>query len=649
MDYGYLPEIDKLPKLLSGISVDFNQPASQPEKSRFGKGLLKSVFGREVETRQEERKEDGYYIEKTFPFTVIEPVNLARWNWNDFFYFEVSEGGSLRLRLKEEKSTLFSMDNPYAGLQSLRMEDDEKYFSSHGQYNSQQRQFYVELIAFLRNLPLKERVLQYFYLSALSSIEEDDHCNDGFNDMERHLLYKAAREAYFPTWFYYSQGNAIRARECIVDHTLKDLRQVLTDGNGNFLDESGNILKENNKEEAERKLLARLRTIQQEQADEVLKRLHESSYFNEYEEWKSKPSFYLPIQDNVEPITSFLLQLYIKSPEYREFNREVPENEMPVKRLAINSFYFNLRKFYACDELPPPMTYRGDDIKDLLAEYCWKHELNELIGLDGVKKEVRRLAAFARTQVERKAFGLTGSPVSLHMIFTGNPGTGKTTVARIVSDIYTSLGLIKQGQLVEVDRQSLVGQYVGETAIKTQKKIDEALGGVLFVDEAYTLAKGGNDFGGEAIETIMKAMEDNRDNLVVILAGYPKEMNDFLQTNPGLSSRFNRTIHFEDYSNEELVKVFNLICENQNFFVDADEGEALKVLSEYFDGLRNIPGRAFGNARDARNTFEDVIQNQAMRLAEETEQGIQHDREDYMKLKIEDFPSVKQMGRVIGL
>ncbi|MBD5344105.1 MAG: AAA family ATPase [Bacteroides sp.] len=241
-------------------------------------------------------------------------------------------------------------------------------------------------------------------------------------------------------------------------------------------------------------------------------------------------------------------------------------------------------------------------------------ELSSLIGLKKVKDVVLRLSNFIKVQQKRQSQGLKPSTISYHCVFTGNPGTGKTTVARIIARIYRELGILKSGHLVETDRSGLVAEYVGQTAVKTNKIIDSAIDGVLFIDEAYTLTGGGNnDFGMEAIATLLKRMEDDRDRLVVILAGYDDEMDSFLESNPGLKSRFNRHLHFEDYTVDELLEIFISQAVHQEYEI----AESVK------DEVRNIICRAvsvkdnsFGNARYIRNLFEKTLENQAMRLAD---------------------------------
>jgi len=243
-------------------------------------------------------------------------------------------------------------------------------------------------------------------------------------------------------------------------------------------------------------------------------------------------------------------------------------------------------------------------------------ELKSLIGLSSVKKEVETLANFIKIQKEREAKGLKTSQPSYHCVFTGNPGTGKTTVARIIAGIYKELGVLKSGHLVETDRSGLVAEYVGQTAVKTNKIIDSALDGVLFIDEAYSLITGGeNDYGKEAIATLLKRMEDNRDRLVVILAGYTKEMEDFINSNSGLKSRFNRYIEFPDYSAEELYQIFELNIKKFDYSIS---DIAIERLKTFFNESVENKDRNFGNARFVRNFFEKTLESQANRLAKET-------------------------------
>jgi len=253
------------------------------------------------------------------------------------------------------------------------------------------------------------------------------------------------------------------------------------------------------------------------------------------------------------------------------------------------------------EELPPPRP-----LEELLAE------LDALVGLDRVKADVRQLINFLKVQRLREEQGLKSLPASRHLVFYGNPGTGKTTVARLVAQLYRTLGVLRRGHLVETDRAGLVAGYVGQTAMKVRDVTTKALGGVLFIDEAYTLASGGeNDFGREAVETLLKMMEDHRDDLVVIVAGYTGRMREFLDSNPGLRSRFNKHIHFDDYGAEQLVKIFKTFCRKAEFKLTED---AEKELASIFGVLCASRDETFGNARAARNLFEATLSKQANRL-----------------------------------
>ena len=245
-------------------------------------------------------------------------------------------------------------------------------------------------------------------------------------------------------------------------------------------------------------------------------------------------------------------------------------------------------------------------------------ELDDLIGLESVKKEVRSLANFVKLQKQREAKGLKTAKVSYHLVFYGSPGTGKTTVARIIGRIYKDLGVLKKGHTVETDRSGLVAKYLGQTALKTDTVVQQAIHGVLFIDEAYALVPedgNGQDYGQEAISTLLKRMEDYRDSLVVIIAGYRNEMQRFIDSNPGLQSRFNRYIDFPDYTGAELTDIFKMYMKNNQYTLAPD---AENYLREQLDYAVAHKDRNFGNARFARNVFEKSIQQQANRLAGKT-------------------------------
>ncbi len=252
------------------------------------------------------------------------------------------------------------------------------------------------------------------------------------------------------------------------------------------------------------------------------------------------------------------------------------------------------------EELPP------EKIEDLLSE------LDGYIGLAAIKEEVRNLINMVQVYKLRREHDLPTTDMSLHMVFTGNPGTGKTMIARLMARIYRSLGILSKGQLVEVDRSGLVAGYVGQTAIKTSKVIEKAMGGVLFIDEAYALnGRSENDFGQEAIDTVLKAMEDHRDDLVVIVAGYTDLMHRFIHSNPGLESRFNRFLEFADYTPDEMMGIFKMQCK-KGFYTLADGVEEL--VRDYIVE-ENVNPETFGNGRGVRNIFENILVQQNNRLA----------------------------------
>lgn len=260
------------------------------------------------------------------------------------------------------------------------------------------------------------------------------------------------------------------------------------------------------------------------------------------------------------------------------------------------------------------------------------NKLNNLVGMENVKDDINTFINFLKIQKMRQEQGLANISVSLHSVFCGPPGTGKTTVARLMGEIYKQLGILSQGHLVETDRSGLVAGYVGQTAIKVDALVESALDGVLFIDEAYALAPAGSgkDFGQEAIDTLLKRMEDHRDRLVVIVAGYSDEMSRFIDANPGLQSRFNRYFHFDDYKPRQLLSIFEKVCQQNHFRITKD---AKQKLLDKFTTLYAQKDKKFGNGRLVRNIFEKTIERQANRLVQLSE----IDKEKMMTITWEDI------------
>lgn len=271
-----------------------------------------------------------------------------------------------------------------------------------------------------------------------------------------------------------------------------------------------------------------------------------------------------------------------------------------------------------------------ESLEELLAQ------LNNLVGLENVKRDVLSLIHLLKIRKIRQDRGLKQTPISLHLVFSGNPGMGKTTVARLLAKIYYRLGVLSKGHMIEIDRSGLVGGYVGQTALKVQEVIKKSLGGVLFIDEAYSLTvnRGESDYGMEAVDTLLKGMEDNRDDLIVIVAGYPDLMNQFLNANPGLRSRFNKFIYFDDYKPNELVSIFRNMC-NSSAYKASDS--CLEYVKQFFEKRYMERTDNFANGRDVRNFFENAIVNQANRLS-----GLDDISDEALtKLELDDVINIK--------
>lgn len=332
-------------------------------------------------------------------------------------------------------------------------------------------------------------------------------------------------------------------------------------------------------------------------------------------------TYILQVPGNEE---EYMMNMYISNEQGSPFVYVVVKNQLGVK-IVENNYLVGEPNIVEDYIQPNDLTVvSGGDCESLSqiemeSSYIQREEFNNALlelenmpGLAEIKEEVNKLVECVQVEKYRKSMGLPALNISHHLVFTGNPGTGKTTVARLLGKIYAELGVIGCDKVVEIDRSGLVEGYVGQTAIKTKKVIESAMGGILYIDEAYTLAKDGNDFGQEAIDTLLKEMEDHRDDLIVIVAGYEDQMSKFIYSNPGLKSRFRTFINFQDYSGEELYEIFDNLCKKSNMQV---EQEALPDLKDYFMQIARNKSPHFANGREVRNYFEKVVCCQAHRIS----------------------------------
>lgn len=345
-------------------------------------------------------------------------------------------------------------------------------------------------------------------------------------------------------------------------------------------------------------------------------------------------------------IIGFFIALAMPSSPSSDYDTDKTETESSgLSKEEMKSLEKDLNKL--SDEGADPqsekeeLTQDAHIVKQAEAETDPMEELNNMIGLESVKEEVQSLINYVKLMKEREQNGLKSPDVTYHCVFSGNPGTGKTTVARLLARIYKNLGVVSKGQLIETDRSGLIGQYTGHTAPKTNAIIDQALGGVLFIDEAYALNEGENDaYGQEAVATLLKRMEDDRDDLVVIVAGYTEEMKKFIETNPGLKSRFTRYIDFPDYTPDELYRIFEQRTKPYSIILSAD---AEKRLRDALTDVVKHKDKTFGNGRYVRNLFETAVTNMANRLSKDKKS---HTKLELSIMTVEDINYALKMVKV---
>lgn len=399
----------------------------------------------------------------------------------------------------------------------------------------------------------------------------------------------------------------------------------------------------------------------------------EANFIQEYFGWNLLPS---QIQESIDDQPKFLeevpliFNLFVRTDKVVYQHSETETELGQGSRLLMDFFESVGQLFIACDDdvdddevsmltayISMLREYRSSELESVRTEKAKEkfvekndaldsseeetleellEQLENLTGLAAVKRDVSSLINLIKIRKIREDRGIPQAPMSMHLVFSGNPGTGKTTVARLLSKIYCKLGLLSKGHLTEVDRSGLVGGYVGQTAIKVKEVIDKALGGILFIDEAYSLTanRSENDYGIEAVDTLLKGMEDHRNNLIVIVAGYPDLMQQFLDSNPGLRSRFNKFINFPDYTPEELQAIFESMCKNAGYTLSPNaRNTAMYALARHY----HARSKNFANARDVRNYFEQAVVNQANRLAAYS----QLTDDMLTRLEVEDIEKIK--------